>query len=287
MPSIVARVASLGIVPGRAYRALIRRLSLRGLGLRRQHVAGFAEEECVSRGTPGLGGDVAGYVSRGTGWGGGLRVAPSRSAHAPDHTRPITRARMNLQSTRPILGGRPHLSFSLWLPPGCSDLTIPFAALAALLAALLETSVLSEMPIAGATVDLVLVCAVAAALALGVMDGLVAAFLGGLLVDLLVPARPLGAATFALLLVAGIAAASSSALGSNRRLAAMGLAFVLTIVYEVVLALVLVLTENAPLALAPEGIFAAAVMSAVLIVPVVAVFGLLERRFGAAERSPW
>jgi rod shape-determining protein MreD len=186
--------------------------------------------------------------------------------------------------TRPAAGTTsPPLSPFL----GASTLTIPFAALAALLAALLETSVLPEIPIAGATVDLVLVCAVAAVLALGVVDGLVAAFVGGLLIDLLVPARPLGAATFSLLVVTGVAALAGSALSSSRRLAAFGLGFLLTIAYEVVLALVLVLTENAPLSLSPGGILAAAIASAILVVPLVAIFSLLERRFGPVERSPW
>jgi len=80
-------------------------------------------------------------------------------------------------------------------------LTIPFAALMALLAALLETTVLPEIPIAGATPDLVLVVAVTATLMLGIEDGLIAAFLGGLLTDMLIPERPLGAATLSLLLV--------------------------------------------------------------------------------------
>ncbi len=166
-------------------------------------------------------------------------------------------------------------------------MTIPFAALVALLAALLETSVLPEIQIAGATVDLVLICAIAAALAFGVTDGLVAAFLGGLLVDLLVPDRPLGAATLALLLATGLAAAATSLLGSNRRLAAVGLAFAATIVYEVALTLVLVLTENAPLAVSPSTVLVASVMSAVLIIPVVAMFTVLDRRFGPVERTPW
>lgn len=166
-------------------------------------------------------------------------------------------------------------------------MTIPFAALAALLAALLETSVTSEIPIAGATADLVLVCAIAAALALGVIDGLIAAFLGGLLVDLLVPGRPLGAATFTLVLITGLAAASSSILGNNRSLSVAALAFVLTVIYEVVLTLVLVLTENAPLAMSPGSIFVAGLMSAILVVPLAALFSLLERRFGPVERAPW
>ena len=187
--------------------------------------------------------------------------------------------------TRPARGLNPPIRYCR--PLGVPTLTIPFAALAALLAALLETSVTSEIPIAGATADLVLVCAIAAVLAMGVIDGLVAAFLGGLLVDLLVPGRPLGAATFTLVLMTGLAAASGSILGSNRRLSLAALAFALTVAYEIVLTLVLVLTENAPLSMSPGSIIVAGVMSAILVVPIAAIFSLLERRFGPAERAPW
>ena len=66
------------------------------------------------------------------------------------------------------------------------------------------------------------------------------------------------------------------------------LAFLLTIAYEVVLTLVLVLTENAPLALSPpSSIVVRRSTSAILVVPLVAVFALLEHRFGPVERSPW
>src|SRR4051812_8419628 len=50
-------------------------------------------------------------------------------------------------------------------------LTFPSAALLALIGALLETTVLPEVPIAGATADLVLVVAVTATLILGIEDG--------------------------------------------------------------------------------------------------------------------
>jgi rod shape-determining protein MreD len=159
--------------------------------------------------------------------------------------------------------------------------------LAALIAALIETSVLPEIPIAGATADLVLVCAIAAALVLGVADGLVAAFLGGLLIDLLLPGRPLGAATVSLLLVIGIALVVSRVIGSARRFSAVLLAVVLTVAYEIVLMLVLVVTENAPLSISPTVLIAAAVMNAIFVIPFVVVFAAIERRFGATERTPW
>ena len=95
-------------------------------------------------------------------------------------------------------------------------MTLPFSALVAVIAAILETSVLAELPLAGATVDLVLVCAAVATLVLGVEDGLTIAFVGGLLVDMVVPDRPMGAATLAMLLALGLAFVVSRAMGPGR-----------------------------------------------------------------------
>jgi rod shape-determining protein MreD len=166
-------------------------------------------------------------------------------------------------------------------------LTIPFAALTALFAALLETTVLPEIPIAGATPDLVLVVAVSATLLLGIEDGLIAAFLGGLLIDMLVPQRPLGAATLSLLLVVGIAAAVARVAGPSRRWLTVALTVVLTPVLHIVLGLVLVLTEGAPLAFDFTAMLVAAFMNGLLAIPVSWLFGALEQRFGTAERVDW
>ena len=103
-----------------------------------------------------------------------------------DASRPILPLAADLDGRHGGAVGRHHSEFTL---------TIPFAALSALIAALLETTVLPEIPIAGATADLVLVVAVVATIMFGVEDGIVAAFVGGLLVDMLIPDRPLGAAT--------------------------------------------------------------------------------------------
>ena len=166
-------------------------------------------------------------------------------------------------------------------------LTIPFAALMALLAALLETTVLPEIPIAGATADLVLVVAVPATLLLGIEDGLIAAFLGGVMIDVLIPQRPLGSETLALLLVVGLAAAVARVAGPNRRMLAVALTVVLTPLLHVLLSVILVLTENAPLTVDFAGVLVAAFLNGLLALPVVALFGALEQRFGSAERVDW
>lgn len=166
-------------------------------------------------------------------------------------------------------------------------MTIPFAALITLIAALLETTVLPELPIAGATADLVLVCAATATIVLGIEDGLVAAFLGGLLTDMLIPDRPLGAATFSLLLVLGVAIAVARLAGPNRRLLAVGVTVILTPLFHVLLMLMLVATENAPMAFDPAVILVAAFMNGLIAFPIATLFGAVEHRFGAAERVDW
>ncbi len=166
-------------------------------------------------------------------------------------------------------------------------MTLPFAALIALIAAILESSVLAELPLAGATADLVLVCATVATLVLGVEDGLVLAFIGGLLIDMLIPSRPLGAATLALLLTLGIAFFVARAVGPGRRLVSIGVVLILTAVFHVLFALIMVPTAEAPFAIDPTVILVAAVLNALLAIPVAALFGSIERRFGQTERVDW
>lgn len=163
-------------------------------------------------------------------------------------------------------------------------MTIPFAALVALLAALLETTVLPELAIAGATADLVLVCAISATLVLGVEDGLASAFLGGLLIDMLIASRPIGAATTALLLVVGVAIIVAKVAGPGRRWMAVALTVALTPLMHVILSLILVLTVNAPLAFQPTVVLVAAFMNGVVAIGVASVFVAIERRFGPTER---
>ena len=166
-------------------------------------------------------------------------------------------------------------------------MTLPFAALAAVIAALIETSILSELAVAGATANLVLVCAVVATLVLGIEDGLVIGFIGGMLLDMLIPERPLGAATLAMLLTLGIAFLVARAIGPGRRLISVGLVLILTAVFHVLFALIMVPMAGAPLALDPAVILIAAVLNAILAIPIAALFGTIERRFGSTERADW
>jgi rod shape-determining protein MreD len=168
-------------------------------------------------------------------------------------------------------------------------LTLPFAALGAIVAALLETTVMPEVAIFGVQANLLLTLAVAATVIMGIEDGLVWAFLGGLLVDMLTPARPIGATTFVLLVSVGLAAAGTRFVGQTRAGALM-LVFVLTWVYQLLLLATLALTEGVTAgSFDLQHLFGAAVLNTLLAIPFVALFVVLERRFGPQdrERAAW
>jgi rod shape-determining protein MreD len=166
-------------------------------------------------------------------------------------------------------------------------LSIAFPSLFTILAALLETTVLPEMPIAGATADLVLVCATCAAIILGIEDGLAAAFLGGLMIDLLIPDRPLGAATLSLLLVLGLAMIVARVGGPSRRWLAVAMTVILTPLLHGLMAVILVATEGVPLALPLTAVLVAAFMNGLIAIPVATLFAAIEHRFGTVERVDW
>lgn len=167
-------------------------------------------------------------------------------------------------------------------------MTLPFAALGALIAALIETTVLPELPIAGATINLVLVLAVVATMTMGVEDGLVWAFVGGLMLDMLTPARPIGATTLTLLLVCGLAAVGARFFAPSRRLPAIVATFVLTWPYHAGLLAILVLTGGMAVgSLQPRIVLVAAIVNALVAIPAAYVLTSVERRFGATDRPDW
>ena len=65
---------------------------------------------------------------------------------------------------------------------------------------------------------------------------------------------------------------------------AVGLILILTPVYHVLFTGVMVLVANADLAIDISTILIAAVLNAIVAIPIAALFGALERRFGAPER---
>jgi rod shape-determining protein MreD len=168
-------------------------------------------------------------------------------------------------------------------------LTLPFAALGALIAALLETSVAPELTIAGAQADLVLALAVLAVLLIGIEDGLIWAFLGGVMLDLLIPARPIGATALTLLLVVG-AAGIAARLPGPRRLVAVTAVFALTWLFHLLLIGVMALAEGVVLnSFQPIVVLSAAVQNSVIALVAAVAFEAIGRRVGRepALRAEW
>jgi rod shape-determining protein MreD len=92
---------------------------------------------------------------------------------------------------------------------------LTLAAVGAVVAALLQLTIVPYLRIGGAQPDLVLVFAVIATTAGTVEAGLISAFIGGLVIDLLAP-RPIGMTAFILVVSVGIAALLGRALDRVR-----------------------------------------------------------------------
>ncbi|CAN5745955.1 hypothetical protein BH24CHL6_BH24CHL6_06340 [soil metagenome] len=166
-------------------------------------------------------------------------------------------------------------------------MTLPFAALGALIAALIEASVLPEFPIGGTQADLVLLLAIVATMLLGPEDGLVWALVGGLMLDMLTPARPIGATTLTLLLVVGLAALAWHFVGRGHRLPAVLSVFAASWVFHFVLLGVLVLTEGIALSvLEPRLVLVAALMNTIVAIPAALLFAAVARRL-SGEHADW
>ena len=163
-------------------------------------------------------------------------------------------------------------------------MSLLIAAVGAVLASMLETSVLPELH---ASLDLVLVFALVSAMLLSVEGGLIWAFLGGLTLDLLTPGgRALGSTTLCLLLATGGGLVIARITQPPRILTVVVSVLALTFLYHVLLAVVLAATEGVSL----SGFsFAATAVTAVINAILAAAAGRLIRglsdRFSPAEHS--
>lgn len=116
------------------------------------------------------------------------------------------------------------------------------AAVGAVLASLLETSVLPELHL---PIDLVLVFAVTSAMLLSIEEGLTWAFIGGITLDLLVAGtRPLGLTALCLLLTTGGEIVIARLTQPPRVLVVMVSVLGLTYVYQGLLGLTIAATQG-------------------------------------------
>jgi rod shape-determining protein MreD len=163
------------------------------------------------------------------------------------------------------------------------------AAVGAVLAAMIETSVLPEITIGGISPDLVFVLMLVSAMLLGAEEGLIWAFLGGVMIDLLASGdRPLGSATLTLLLVAGLALLIARVIQPPRIAIVVAAAFVLGLLYRALLLVVIALTTGVAVSGTSLATFVSgAAMDAALATVAAWTLRALTLRFGGLMRADW
>jgi rod shape-determining protein MreD len=167
-------------------------------------------------------------------------------------------------------------------------MSVRVATVAAVVAALLETSVAPYLLIAGIEPDIVLASAIVLTVASGAESGFVCAFLGGLILDMLTaPARPVGTTVIAMLLAVGLGAIAVRFVGPGRIGTALVLTFVLTFVYQLILGFLLRAVTGAGF---PDALMSALVPIAVANTVTAAPLALVGRwawlRYGR-DRAEW
>jgi rod shape-determining protein MreD len=113
-------------------------------------------------------------------------------------------------------------------------MTMLVAAIAATVAAIIESTITPYLRVGNAQPHLVFVLAVVWTVAVGIDSGFVWAFIGGLALDTL-SQRPLGTSAFALLVAVGLTAAILRPLTRLRPIAAIVITALLSLVYSMTL----------------------------------------------------
>jgi rod shape-determining protein MreD len=161
------------------------------------------------------------------------------------------------------------------------------AAVGAFVAAIVESSVVTQLAIAGVKPDLVFSIAIAVALVQGFEEGMVWSVVGGLTLDMLVPARPVGATTLTLLVVCGLALIVSR-LTTPRLFVVAITVFGLSFVYQAMLLALLTLTTGVGVeSISVPSLAVIAVLNTAVGVAAAWVARALTLRFGGADRAEW
>jgi rod shape-determining protein MreD len=168
-------------------------------------------------------------------------------------------------------------------------MTLLIAAVGATVAAILESSVLTQLMVGGVIKpDLVFALTVAVAMVLGFEDGMVWAVVGGLLLDMLLADRALGSTTLALLLTTGIALLVARVTARTRTLVVAATVLALSFAYQPLMLVLLALTSGVGITRVPFDSFAViGVMNAVIAMAAAWVARGLMLRYGPAERIDW
>ncbi len=166
-------------------------------------------------------------------------------------------------------------------------MSLTLAAVGAVVAAVLQLTIVPYLGIAGAYPDLLLVVAVIATFAWSIEAGMTLAFVGGLMIDLLAP-RPVGLTAFTLLVSTGIAAAIGRVIQRGRVITPIVLVFGLSFVTDLLFlamfsALRGRLAADDPVQLILPGAIYSAAIAVVLSPAAMAI----RKRFADRERVAW
>lgn len=161
-------------------------------------------------------------------------------------------------------------------------------AVGAVIAAILESSVLTHLQVGSIRPDLVFAVGIAMAMSLGFESGMTWAFVGGVTLDLLLPGRALGATALTLVLLTATALLLARATWPTRALVVGVTAFALTFPYQLMLLGLLTLTSGVAFGgvSVPELVVVGA-LNGVIAVLAVVVVRALDLRFGEPERLAW
>lgn len=162
------------------------------------------------------------------------------------------------------------------------------SAVGAILAALLESSVLTQLSVGTIAPDLVFGVGIAVAMVLGFDVGMTWALAGGVMLDILVPERVLGSTALTLVLTIGLGLLVARATWPPRIGLIAAVAFALSFVYQLLLLVLLGVTSGVSWAgIAVADLAMTAALAAVVAIPAVLIVRALDLRFGEPERVAW
>jgi rod shape-determining protein MreD len=166
-------------------------------------------------------------------------------------------------------------------------MSLTLAAVGAVVAAILQLTIVPYLGIAGAYPDLLLILAVIATFAWSTEAGMTLAFVGGLMIDLLAP-RPIGLTAFTLLLSTGIAAILGRVIQRGRVLTPIALIFALSFVTDLTfLTVFAALRGKLEVADPIQLILPGAIYSTAIAVVLSPLATVLNKRFAERERVAW
>lgn len=166
-------------------------------------------------------------------------------------------------------------------------MSLTLAAVAAIVMALLQSTIVPYVELGGARPDLLLVYTVIVTIVVGIDHGLTAAFVGGLTIDALA-ARPLGSSAFALLLAVGGALLIGRGLVRTRALSAIVAVIACSVVVPIVSLVIYSALRNPvtvadPLAtIVPNLVYSTSIGAVAAVVA-----SRLHRRYFEHERIDW